>query len=375
MRRLKSIPGNFANKSGVTTANSRDPNLDHLAQRLFQRSHACRRVFRTVCKLNSDFRQAMLYLCMGLFFCLTTITVLAQKNIVFDTDIGSDCDDAGALAILHKLADKGEVNILGVIFSSNKNKYGIGVCDAINTYYGRGDLPLGRYMGTPVGDSLNHYSKQIAVDLDTYHHDTVDSATELVTAYKNILETQPDNSVTILTVGHPHGLYFLMKDYTGLALIKQKVKEWIAMAYTGSSSIRDWNFGRNGAELYVEPLLKEWPKHVYLSGAGTNVITGNRKLPSTPSDNPVRKAYELWNHALTNGRSSWDQIAVLFAAKPWCFISDSAGSLMKNNKSETYWNADVDNPKHYRVTPKLTDAELAAMIEDLMSEPPAKKTR
>jgi hypothetical protein len=68
--------------------------------------------------------------------------------IIFDTDMGSDCDAAGALAVLNALADAGEVRILGVVFSSGKNRYGVGTCDAINTYYGRGDLPLGQYQGT-----------------------------------------------------------------------------------------------------------------------------------------------------------------------------------------------------------------------------------
>ena len=40
--------------------------------------------------------------------------------IIFDTDMGSDVDDAGALALLHRLADLGEVELVGVIFSSGK---------------------------------------------------------------------------------------------------------------------------------------------------------------------------------------------------------------------------------------------------------------
>jgi hypothetical protein len=32
-------------------------------------------------------------------------------KIIFDTDMHTDCDDAGALAILHTLADKGECEI------------------------------------------------------------------------------------------------------------------------------------------------------------------------------------------------------------------------------------------------------------------------
>ena len=34
-------------------------------------------------------------------------SVFAQTKVIFDTDIGSDCDDAGAMDILHKLHDRG----------------------------------------------------------------------------------------------------------------------------------------------------------------------------------------------------------------------------------------------------------------------------
>ncbi len=314
---------------------------------------------------------------MKLFILLLTsilfsFSLYGQNNIIFDTDIGSDCDDAGALAILNKLADKGEVNILGIVFSSNKNKYGIGVCDAINTYYGRGDLILGQYKGIEVGDSLDHYCKAIATAKNIFHHNVVDSAMELVTFYKRILEKQSDTSVTIVTVGHPHGLFFLIKDHVGCALVKQKVKRWIAMTYTGNSPVKDWNFGMNGAAVYIKELLKEWPSKVYFSGEG-GIITGNKKLPSTPLNNPVRKAYELWNNALTTGRSSWDQLAVLFAVRPFYFTTDSLGTLEQNNKIETYWNLQVNNPKHFKIIPSKTNIELQTIIEDLMSEPASKK--
>ncbi|MGL4609453.1 MAG: hypothetical protein ACRCYY_07175 [Trueperaceae bacterium] len=35
-------------------------------------------------------------------------------NLILDTDINTDFGDAGALALLHELANKGEVNILGL---------------------------------------------------------------------------------------------------------------------------------------------------------------------------------------------------------------------------------------------------------------------
>ena len=37
------------------------------------------------------------------------------NTLILDTDIDTDCDDAGALAVLHALADRGEVEIAGVV--------------------------------------------------------------------------------------------------------------------------------------------------------------------------------------------------------------------------------------------------------------------
>ena len=51
-----------------------------------------------------------------------------------------------------------------------------------------------------------------------------------------------------------------------------------------------------------------------------------------------RRIFALWNNELIDGRSIWDQIAVLFAARPFYFVTDSHGALEKNSKSETYGN-------------------------------------
>jgi len=164
--------------------------------------------------------------------------ILYEKNhivpkVILDTDMGSDCDDAGAMAVLHKLADRGEVEILGVIYSSGKNKYGVGVCDAINTYYGRGDLLLGQNLNDDVGDPRDSYSKKIATDVTTYRHDVIDSAMDMVSAYKIMLEKEQDASVTIITVGHPIGLVHLLRDDEGARLVKSKVSRWVAMGGGG----------------------------------------------------------------------------------------------------------------------------------------------
>lgn len=41
-------------------------------------------------------------------------------KVIIDTDMGSDCDDAGAMALLHSYADLGRLEIIGCIYSSVK---------------------------------------------------------------------------------------------------------------------------------------------------------------------------------------------------------------------------------------------------------------
>jgi hypothetical protein len=296
----------------------------------------------------------------------------AKPNIIFDTDIGSDCDDAGALAILHKLTDKGEANILGVIFSSGKNRFGIGVCDAINTYYGRGNLPLGQYQNDDVGDPKNSYSQQIATTTNIFPHDVVDSATELAAAYKNLLAPQRDGSVTIVVVGHPAGLVHLLRDPEGMRLIRRKVKRCVSMTYAGETPTVDWNLGHNGAQFYTHEFLARWPTSIYFSDAGEMILTGNKKLPFTPVNNPVREAFRLFQNSLGKGRPSWDEIALLFAVRPEYFTIETHGSLEQNEKLQTFWNRGANNSLHHRVRPKISNSELQAIIEELMSEAPSR---
>lgn len=292
-----------------------------------------------------------------------------RPAVIFDTDMGSDCDDAGALAVLHALADAGELRILGVVFSSGKNRYGVGTCDAINTYYGRGDLPLGQYQGTDVGDPRNSYTKEIAVDTKRFGHDIVDKAPDLVAAYRSILESQPDHSVTICTVGHPHGLVHLLRDARGAELVRTRVDCWVAMGTGG------WNFQQMGMSAYCQELLEKWPISFYISPNGRAIKTGHRLLPGTPKTNPVREAYRLWSTgtAITKGRSSWDQVAVLFVARPELFTLERTGRVERLEDGKVIWNPRVDKANHYLVKPKHAPDKMAEIIEELMARPP--KTR
>jgi hypothetical protein len=90
---------------------------------------------------------ALTTLCLAGTDSLTAEEKPAPVKVIFDCDMGNDCDDAGALAILHALADNGEADILAcMMWKMRKDEPKTGpaaVIDAINTYYGRPDIPIG----------------------------------------------------------------------------------------------------------------------------------------------------------------------------------------------------------------------------------------
>ena len=69
---------------------------------------------------------------------------MLTKKIILDTDIGCDCDDTAAMAVLHELANEGKCEILAVTHCC-KGPYYAGCIDAINRYYGREDIPVGAF--------------------------------------------------------------------------------------------------------------------------------------------------------------------------------------------------------------------------------------
>jgi hypothetical protein len=75
----------------------------------------------------------------------------APVPLIVDTDLFSDADDAGTLAVAHALQDQAEVRLLAVMVNS-RSRWGAPAVDAINTWYGHGDVPVGAHK--PVDDSV-----------------------------------------------------------------------------------------------------------------------------------------------------------------------------------------------------------------------------
>jgi hypothetical protein len=72
----------------------------------------------------------------------TTTQAAEPVNVIFDTDMWSDIDDALALAMLHALQDRHEINLVAVTVSTDE-KWCASYVDLIDTFYGHPNVPIG----------------------------------------------------------------------------------------------------------------------------------------------------------------------------------------------------------------------------------------
>jgi hypothetical protein len=212
--------------------------------------------------------------------------------------VGSDCDDTGALAVLHVYADRGLAEIIGCVYSSAKVPYGAGVVEAINVYYGRPEIPVGAAHDDEIGDPVDKMTaEKLAKDTAAFGNTIIHSrdAEKMTALNRRLLAREQDNSVVYLTVGHAKGFDELLvstpDDISPLRrrkLVKRKVKRWVAMGALGADNKeghfrKAWNFHRNGSAPYTKYLVKHCPVPIVYIAAGSDVYTG-KSLKTTPLD-------------------------------------------------------------------------------------------
>jgi pyrimidine-specific ribonucleoside hydrolase len=309
----------------------------------------------------------------------------AQKKkpvpVIFDTDIGPDYDDVGAIAMLHALADSGEAKILATI-ASNKNPPIAAVLNVFNTYFNRPEIPI----GVPKGIGVNLPAKQRwdSVIVANYPHalKTNEEATDAVLLYREILSKQPNASVTIVTVGFLTNLANLLNSngdrfspLTGKELVKKKVKMLVSMAGKFPSG-SEFNVDRDITA--SKKVIADWPTTIIFSGfeIGVEILTG---LPIINNNaiqkSPVKDVFAIsipFDPQDRNGRMSWDETAVLIAIRGWQkYYTLKPGRFVINNDGSNAW--DDAGKGHFHLLKKTPAPEMAALINQLIMHQPVKK--
>jgi len=311
-------------------------------------------------------------------------------SIIFDTDLGGDVDDAGALGLLNELANRKECTLLAVMPTSDDQNV-FRCIDAINTHYGRPDVPIGiRKSGELT--NLNTYAKYVAERWpNDVNPNTLPQCTSL---YRKLLSGQPDHSIVVIVVGQWQNIYELFhtggdsySSLNGIDLFNKKVKYVAAMsgAFPGDSSFSENNIqGIIDNESIAKYSIDRITGLIEFSGyeIGISIKCGSG-LNSLVGQSPVADAYygfacvwmPWWSNKGENLASipdwaTFDQTAVLYAVRGLSdyWTEQTIGSCdiwTDNGKTHNKWVSNPDKDQAYLILTKPKN-EMADIIFELM---------
>lgn len=279
-------------------------------------------------------------------------------KVIVETDITLDVDDVGALAVAHALADRKETQLLGVSFNE-VHPDGVKAIASINAWYHRADTPIAQFNGTLQRPDESRYLGYLARMFSNSIPVKTDYA---LSFYKEILNAQQDQSVTIVSLGFLNNLADLLRTYP--SLVKKKVRLLVAM---GGRVNDNFNFVRHGLVDESQFVIENWPTPLVVTDFGGDLHTG-AMLSNTSPKNPVREAYFRWFNGSFKGRSSWDQVAVLVAVRGESGGFEFVGDLTGRLRNGYTWQMDGIQRAYARPT-KSPDFYLNE-IEALMTVEP-----
>ena len=240
-------------------------------------------------------------------------------DVIFDTDMGNDVDDALALAMLHAFASRGEVKLLAVTVSKD-NPWAAEYVRMVNEYYGRGSIPVGIVHDGKTTDD-GHYVRQVC-ELHGRHPDKPE-VSDAVQLLRKTLAGEPDGAVTLIQVGFSTNLARLMESapdsfssLSGMELVKKKVRSLTVMAGNFAASKPEYNVVTDIPA--ATKLFADWPTDIYISGfeVGLAILYPASSIEHDfPGGNPVAEAYRLYQK-MPYDRPSWDLTTVVYDLRP-----------------------------------------------------------
>jgi inosine-uridine nucleoside N-ribohydrolase len=325
---------------------------------------------------------------MKRFLALTAVVSLAAAGacaqavpVIFDTDMGNDVDDALALAMLHALGSRGECRLLGVTVTKD-NPWAAVYVDLVNTFYGRGQIPVGMVKGSGI---TQEDSRMIQAPAERRRADGTlvyprrlgsgAEAPEAVALLRRLLAAEKDGSVVMVQVGFSTNLARLLDAPADVELVRRKVKLLSVMAGNFAQAKPEFNVQKDTAS--ARKLFDQWPGEIVASGYE---IGGAMKFPAGrierdfawAADHPVVDAYRAYMK-MPYDRQTWDLTAALYAVRPGggYFDLSAPGRITADDAGRTSFRAEAAGKHRYLV---LTEGQRARTLECMigLASQPAK---
>lgn len=318
--------------------------------------------------------------CFCFLFCLVSLSAQKQKPvpIIFDSDMGPDYDDVGAIALLHAFADSGCAKILATVASTKYDGVAC-VLNVFNTYFNKAGIPV----GVPKGNALALRDWQHWTDtlIAKYPHQIKnnDEAQDAVELYRKILSGQPAHSVTVVTIGFLTNLKDLLQSdadkyssLNGNELVKEKVKQLVCMA---GKFPEGYEFNVDKDIPASQFVFANWPTNILFSGfeIGEKIKAG---LPLMHNDaiknSPVKEVFRICIPLAKEdsaGRKSWDETAVMVAVKGFApYYHLHYGHIEVENDGKNTWK-DAGKTQAYLVEAKPSKTVETYINNAIMHQP------
>lgn len=321
------------------------------------------------------------------------IAAAEPVRLIFDTDMGNDCDDVLALGMIHALQSRGECELLAVTITKD-HSLAAPFVDAVNTFYGRGDIPIG-VCDSGVTDHEGRFNGLAAQKEDgayRYPHDLIsgNDAPNAVDVLRQTLAAQDDGSVAIAQVGFSTNLANLLRsgadrhsDLDGIELVQKKVRllSIMAGAFTQIANKQGQRYDHKEYNIVkdisaAQYLVNHWPGPIVWSGyeIGLSLPYPSESIERDyryVDHHPLAEAYVLYNPPPHN-RPTWDLTSVLYAVRPdrGYFNWSQPGDVSVTGDGLTTFQADSAGKSRYL---RLTDEQkirTAETLVQLSSQPP-----
>jgi purine nucleosidase len=343
----------------------------------------------------------------------------APIRVILDTDIWSDIDDMLALAMLHALRDRHEVNLLAVTISTD-DPWCASYVNLVNTFFGHPDIPVGIVHGGmnlvefrekfPEASWLvKSYTEIISQRKESdgtlvYPHKLTDGrrAPEAVSLLRRTLAAQPDGSVVLIQIGFSTNLARLLYSKTdeasplsGRELVARKVRLLSVMA----GNFRATNFGGKewplstpetnlvGDVPSAQKVFTDWPTPIVDSGfeIGLSMLYPGQSITHDYSyvrNHPIAESYRIFCEEARSGYSvkakcphdhpTFDLTAVLYAARPDrnYFSLSAPGRITVLEDGSSRFEEITDGQHRYLILDEAQRARTLEAMVMLASQPP-----
>lgn len=239
-----------------------------------------------------------------------------KRKIILDTDIGPDCDDCGALAILDTYHRDGKIDLLGVTHCTS-DLLSTNVIAAIHDHFGV-HTPIGQTTRTDFLTGLTKYTEPVSrLYLENHPAPQYEPALPLL---RRLLADNRD--VTMVFIGPLNDMMELLlspadeiSPLDGIALVAQSVERVIVMG----GNFENFRHGEYNIACDVpaaQCMSEKCPVPIVYCGfeAGEHVMTGTT-LVNCPDTHPVKRAYQYYLDGKFQ-RNSWDLVTVYYAVEP-----------------------------------------------------------